>query len=432
MIVPLRSRGTTVAALSNVTSSTFQQARIGSRKAFAAALLAGLSMGIMGCSDGTESDRPQEDLGQAIQPIIRGISSGTEHDSVVVLTTFREGARRNLCTGTLVAPNLLITARHCVSDTDSSTACSKEGTPITGGTVMADRDPNALVVFVGKGGIAPDTEVEGNGSARGTKIVVDAAPNVCNHDVAFVVLDRKLAAPVAPIRLGPPTMDEKVSAVGWGIDETGTLPKSREVRADISLIGIGPAMYPDHTTYGYGDREFMIGESACAGDSGSPAFAKSGAVVGVAARAGNGKPRDPNNFASTCMGETAHAVYTHLASLQDLVTRAFAESGEPIWLEGQPDPRAPKPQAIPADEPEPSAPPATTTGAAVAAPEANGAPEAGGGCSLSSEPQKGSVEHAAGLVALVASLVGLRRRFGRRSDARLDGDAHRARLPSMP
>jgi len=412
-------------------TSAFQRVRIGRSRLYAAVLLSGLSVVVSGCSDGAESDQPQATVGQAIQPIIRGISSGAEHDSVVVLTTFQDGRRRSLCTATLVAPNLLITARHCVSDTESSTACTKDGTPITGGGVKADRDPHSLVVFLGEGGIAPDTEVEANGTARGAKVIVDPATNVCNRDVAFVIVDRKLLAPVSPIRLGPPTMNEKLAAVGWGIDETGMLPKSREVRPEIPLIGIGPAMYPDHATFGYGDHEFMIGESACAGDSGSPAFARSGAVVGVAARAGNGLPRDPNNYASTCMGDKAHAVYTHLASLQGLVTRAFEEAGEQIWLEGQPDPRAPAPQTMPDGEPA-APPPTATSGEPVTAAIDAPAPPATAGCSISSAPQKGVVEYAAGLVALLASIVGLRRRFGRKDDDGIAHDAHRGRMHSMP
>jgi Trypsin len=421
-----------VARLDRVVASNIQRAWTGSKKLYGAVLLSGLSIMTSACSGGAEANQAPEELGQTIQPIIRGMVSGTEHDAVVILTTFKDGLRRSLCTATVVAPNLIITARHCVSDTDSSTACSKEGTPITGGGVKADRNATDLVVFLGQDGIAPDTEVEANGSARGAKVIVDPSTNVCNRDVAFVVLDRKVAAPVAPIRLGAPMLDEKVAAVGWGIDETGALPKSREVRPDISLIGLGPAMYPDDATYGYGDREFMLGESACAGDSGSPAFAKTGAVVGVAARAGNGKPRDPNNYASTCIGETAHAVYTHLALMQELVARAFQESGEAIWLEGQPDPRAPKPQAAPVNEPPPAAPATAKPEDVAAAATSEATPESSGGCSISSEPQKGAVEHAAGLVALLASLVGLRRRFGRRGESSLDQDAHRARLPSLP
>jgi Trypsin len=416
-----------VARRDHVATSNIQRSGVESKKLFGAVLLFGLAVFTSGCADGAASNQHAENLGQTIQPIIRGTVSGTEHDSVVVLTTFEDGLRRSLCTATLVAPNLIITARHCVSDTDSSTACSMEGTPITGGGVKAERDPNDLVVFLGKDGIAPDTEVEANGSARGAKVIVDSATNICNRDLAFVVLDKKLTAPVAPIRLGAPAIDEKLAAVGWGIDETGTLPKSREVRPDISLIGIGPAMYPDNASYGYGDREFMIGESACAGDSGSPAFAKTGAVVGVAARAGNGKPRDPNNYASTCMGETAHAVYTHLARMQDLVARAFQESGEAIWLEGEPDPRAPKPQTTPA-ETAPVAPPVTPAEEQPAT-AGDAKPESAGGCSVTSEPRKGAVEHAAGLVALLASLLGLRRRLGRR-DASSDCVREEATSPA--
>lgn len=389
-------------------SSTFQQVWIESKRLKTAGVLSAVAVIVSGCSDGAESNATHVTVAHTIQPIIRGATSGKEHDAVVVLTTFRDGLRRSLCTATLIAPNLIITARHCVSDTDSSTACSKEGTPITGAAVKADRDPNSLVVFLGKSGLAPNTDDEANGIARGARLVVDPAATVCNRDVAFVVLDKKLDAPVAALRLGPPKVDEMVAAVGWGIDETGTLPRTREVRSDIPLIGIGPAMYPGHATYGYGDHEFMIGESACVGDSGSPAFAKTGAVIGVAARAGNGMPRDPLNYASTCMGSRAHAVYTHLASLQHLVTRAFQESGEAIWLEGQPDPRTPAPQTLPGEQP--SAPPAGTTSEELpVAPSIEPKLGMDGGCSVS-EPQRDAVESALGLVALLASLVNLRRR----------------------
>src|SRR5690606_8788372 len=105
-----------------------------------------------------------EDVGRVIQPIIGGTTSGTEHDSVVVLTTFRDGARRFLCSATLVAPNLILTARHCVTDfAAGSAACTAEGTPVTGAGVQADRDPSSLVVFVGRNGVAPNSEDEANG-----------------------------------------------------------------------------------------------------------------------------------------------------------------------------------------------------------------------------------------------------------------------------
>ena len=83
----------------------------------------------------------------------------------------------------------------------------------------------------------------------------------------------------------------------------------------------------------------MIGESTCFGDSGSPAFASSGAIVGVAARAGNGAART-DNMASSCIGPDAHAVYTHLDKFPDLINAAPArysrcrlrEPAEPVGV----------------------------------------------------------------------------------------------------
>lgn len=419
----------------------FQPTRIGSGKLYGLGLVSALAVILSGCAGESGSDTGQERVGQVIQPIIRGITSGTEHDSVVILATFSGGMRKSLCSATLVAPNLVLTARHCVSDTDSSTACSMDGTPVAGATVHADRAASSLAIFVGKDGVAADSSIEANATAHGSKLVVDAATTVCNRDLAFVVLEKKVDAPVAQIRLGAPLLTEKLSAVGWGINEMGQLPTSRQERHDIPLIGLGPGLYPENQNYGYGNAEFMVGESACAGDSGSPAMAASGAVVGVAARAGNGKAKDPSNQASTCMGDTAHAVYTHLGNAPELVARAFSEAGEAPWLEGQPDPRAPKP----ANVPDPSANAGAKTSetpsgneqksaqADLPLPAAEEPKGEAGGCSMSSEPQNGSVEYAAGLVALFASLIGLRRRFTKkgREEAAI-AETHRERLPSMP
>ncbi len=314
---------------------------------------------VSACSGGEFTPQGESPLGVLDQAIVGGADSGAAHDSVLVLTTFRAGVRTNLCTATLVAPNLILTARHCVSDTDTSTACSQEGAPLVGSRIKADRDPGSLAVFMGSGGITPDSTRYASASARGLKLVVDSSATLCNGDIAFVVLDRTLEAPVAPLRLGSSTRTESRDVGGWGIDESGTLPARRQVRADVPILGLGPAMYPNHARWGYGGREFMLGESACAGDSGSPAFSKQGAVVGVAARAGNGKARDPNNAASTCMGNESHAVYTNVAKHRDLVNRAFDAARATPRIEGSAASVSPTAEASPT-APEPARPSATT------------------------------------------------------------------------
>jgi hypothetical protein len=419
-------RGTYVADRHSVLPLIFQQARMASSRVYVAALVSGVAAIVSGCAAETESATTHDAVGRVIQPIIGGTISGAEHDEVVVLVTFRDGARRFLCSATLVAPNLLLTARHCVTDfAAGSAACTAEGTPRTGAGVQADRDPSSLVLFVGSNGVAPDSSVEANSVARGSKLIVDTSTTTqCNHDIAFVVLDKPVTtAPVATIRLEALSAAEKVAAVGWGVDETGRLTASREIRQDLPLLGVGPGTYPDNPTLGFGRKEFMVGESTCAGDSGGPALSKTGAVVGVASRTGNGQPGDATNYAATCTGASAHAVYTQLSAHKDLVMRAFEAAGAVPKTEVAP-------QATPVTPPAAEATTETKPeGASALPPPPQAAKPEAGGCSMSSEPQNGAVEYAAGLVALLATLIGLRRRFGRRDEA---SPLHRERMPSLP
>jgi hypothetical protein len=409
-------------------------------------VLAALCLAFGACAVPTEAPEQQTHMGRAIQPIVGGRVSGADQDSVVVLARFENGARVGLCTATLVAANLALTARHCVSATDATAACNAAGQPVAGALLHGDRVATTLAVYATTGGVAPDTTVEAGASAHGTSLVVDAdATTICNHDLAFVILDRALTAPISPVRLAAPASADALVVVGFGITELGSLPAQRMRRDGVSLLGLGPMAYPDDPTYGVGDGELLLGESACSGDSGSPAISPLGAVVGVASRAGNGKPRDPSNAASTCLGATAHAVYAELGASQALALRAFAQAGASPWLEGQPDPRNAKPDAgaapdaagsgtdtLPqlgqsrdgaeADSPSGAADTGGSRGASGTS-GANGAggsldatgsraPAAAGGCSASGEPTTGAVEHALGIVFLF--LLVLRFRSARR------------------
>ena len=303
---------------------------------------------LCGCAADNEAGRSYDRVGRTIQPIIEGVPSGAEHDAVVVLAVFRDGARRGLCSATRVAPNLLLTARHCVSETDDQASCYTDGSAVAGAGLHGDFDPRELAVFVGEDGVASSVSDAALATAYGVKLIVDeTAETICNRDLAFVLLDRPLTGRLAPMRVGAPRPDEALTVVGWGITESGSLPTTRMERADVPLVGTGPMVYPDDKRFGFGDAEFMTGESVCLGDSGGPAMTRSGVVVGIASRAGNGEARDPGNLAATCTGTTAHAIYTHLANAAPLVVRAFAEAGyvplleEPL-LESALDPRHPR------------------------------------------------------------------------------------------
>jgi secreted trypsin-like serine protease len=84
--------------------------------------------------------------------------------------------------------------------------------------------------------------------------------------------------------------------------------------------------------------EFLLGESICAGDSGGPVFAGTGAVVGVAARGGNGISE--SNPAASCTGDAALNTYSLPSAFKSVILEAFAATGETPWLEDQAKPAA--------------------------------------------------------------------------------------------
>ncbi len=251
-----------------------------------------------------------EDVVATDEPIISGTSSPASQNAVVQVRIADEG----LCSGTLVAPNLVLTARHCVSKTDPGLECAPDGRPISGGRVHEDHAPEDLVVYVGA---RANTLVA---RARGADIVHDGAQNLCNHDIAFVLLDRPITGiPIAPLRLTETThVGELVTAVGWGLTGRGVLPKARMQRHDVSIVDVGPSRQTP-------PADFLVGEAICSGDSGGPALSAKGAIVGVVSSGGNGH-FDPSHPASGCRGRGTTNVYTRVAAFPALVRRAFTDA----------------------------------------------------------------------------------------------------------
>lgn len=261
--------------------------------------------------------------------IIDGTASSIDQDSTVLIMIGGRGG----CTGTLVAPNLVLTARHCVTETDEGALCKTDGTPYDGGGLGANYSAGSLLIYKGQlaGAMADDPS---KASAKGKQLFVESTNTYCDADVAFILLDRNVSAPVAPIRLGEGAREgETVTAVGWGLTEDGRLPSKRLQRSGIKVEAVGPFSFDTTTKIGLAKSEFMIGEGICSGDSGGPAFASTGAVVGVVSRGGNG---EQGGGADSCIGSQTIGIYTHLANKRTLVDRAFKASGYQVRDEGTP------------------------------------------------------------------------------------------------
>jgi MYXO-CTERM domain-containing protein len=297
---------------------------------------------LLACSSSPQSNElsSNESTGRATSAVIKGKNSDKSQDTVVLLVHYDPSSGVfGQCTGSLLAPNLVLTARHCVADTDESAACDVTGTPLAQGAVRGNHRPDTLYVFTGP--TRPDfgsRDVKPDGV--GAKILDDGGKNLCNHDIAMVVLKDPIPnAKLAKIRLDSPVLKTDVlTAVGWGVTDTTDQPVTRQQRTDIAILGVGP---DDTTLLPVPPNEFQVGESICSGDSGGPAFAKSGAIVGVVSRGGNAKRPDPKNPAANCIG--GENLYTKVAPFKDFILGGLTLVNADPWLEDGPDPRLLKP-----------------------------------------------------------------------------------------
>lgn len=273
-----------------------------------------LSLSAAGCSASDSAARESasgEATAQNAQAIVGGPPTSNYQYSVGICqvppgTTGdpMTGNCKFQCSGTLIAPNLVLSVHHCIADAPTvAVDCKKDqfGPP--------RGEPGSFWVTTN-----PTTGQALTGWYRVKRFIKSDSPYVCGADIALLVLDHNVeshvASPAEPAIEYPLTDRDRYSttltAIGFG--ETGPSRADYGVRRIRQSIAIScmpedPALQcPGQYGTTFVDKEFLSTGGGCGGDSGSGAFeqvalnAGKGLVIGVLARGDTAGGCAPNAY----------------------------------------------------------------------------------------------------------------------------------------
>jgi hypothetical protein len=270
---------------------------------------------------------PDVQVGTTHAPVVFGELSpaGGIEDAVLMVRTTVDGVEV-LCSASLVAPRLVLTARHCVARLeDGPFNCTPRGelvdNPTGAGRLGLDLPAESLELY---GGSTPRKEPIANGQ----RVISTLSDTICLDDIAFVVLDRPVPLPALSMRLETTTsVGEPAVLVGYGLDEKQsqtidyrTQPRRR--KAELSIADVGPDSIDDGVTTAAPRTLWLKGPSGCSADSGGPLLSeKTNAIVGVYSLLDG----------ATCTDSDVRNEFVHVRPFKGLIEEAFtAAEAEPL------------------------------------------------------------------------------------------------------
>lgn len=277
-----------------------------------------------GCAGGDQTVRVP-------QAIAGGVNDAT-HTNVVGIAILRAGGLAT-CTGSLIAPNLVLTARHCVSPVDEAGVLCADirlGTMVRTKTITQDPYPSVSFFTTTSetishlGGLTRVSEVLTPPDSTGVAL--------CGRDIALLRLTSPITsvAPVRPRLDQAPMVDEVFTASGYGATNAAGGNSGRRRMRDglrVTEVGLSERLGIPVTE----DSEWVADTGTCRGDSGGPALDELGEVFGVLSR----------GQSTACESPVYTRVDAFAGWIREEAARAAEEGGYPApdWV-ATPEPRA--------------------------------------------------------------------------------------------
>ena len=302
---------------------------VGTSAAFAIAALSG-------CGDRAVTTRTEQ-IG-ATRAAIQGGNVDQQHPFALGVCGLASGPGQCqvVCSGALIAPNLVVTARHCVDDAPTEPDCTTAqfGNPLY-------TSPKQYYVTTSYQMYQPT-----QGWHRVSDIRVPSDTHLCGNDLALLILGDVVssseATPVTPAvqfaltdRGHWPGLSE--TAIGYGITSPNTNTEgTRRIRSNIAIqcipgdtqIGCDPAQ-----VFGGDPKEFLAGDGTCEGDSGSSAYEESDFESGTFVSLGVLSRGGVSSDGMSCIA----GVYTRLDVFHDLIVSTALDAAKlggyapPAW-----------------------------------------------------------------------------------------------------
>ncbi|KAJ2450739.1 hypothetical protein EV183_004072 [Coemansia sp. RSA 2336] len=257
--------------------------------------------------------------GGLVERIIGGTEAQEHEYPFAVRLTISAGNEDLLCGGTLIQNDMVVTAAHCMVDTNSNNVY----------------EPNQVAICYGSSSVVKQS----CSTARNITVHPSYNPLTLTNDIALVQLSALTldsAISTVPVYSGKLPEGTKLTTMGWGKTQSSSSALPSTLMSVEIEVGGAAACKQALPSYGSADgpevcsvNALTPGKDSCQGDSGSPSIIRVDGRPYLAALTSSGVDlADPG--AADCATKDGLAFYTHVYYFMDFLTQVTGASSSAL------------------------------------------------------------------------------------------------------